>query len=293
MRLASYLILLGVICGFGCATPYKSAGIMGGFSQRRLAEDMFRVNFRGNGYTSRERTQDFAMLRASELTLENGFKFFAVIDEENTTRVSTYTTSGTAHTTGSAFVNGPFVTYSGHTTYDPPTTHFIFKPRTGLLVRCFPEKPDGVYVFDAAFVRESIRAKFKIRDAPGEEPKEEPETIEQSSAILDEAVLGGFLSATDSNHMIRNEDLYRRDAAYRQAWDQSYGYGLATHDASRPSYIQQGNLDGAFSALHPDHPKKDADLYAREQTYRVGWDVGYKLALKGILPTALRDGSDR
>ena len=64
----------------GCSTPYQRTGFTGGFSETRLQENAFSVSFRGNGYTSRERSTDFALLRCAELTLENGFKFFAVAD---------------------------------------------------------------------------------------------------------------------------------------------------------------------------------------------------------------------
>ncbi|MFA6244468.1 MAG: hypothetical protein WC655_26230 [Candidatus Hydrogenedentales bacterium] len=168
MRLTLCLVLSSlIVCGFGCSTPYKPNSFMGGFSETRLAEDVFRVNFRGNAYTSEEQTQDFAMLRTAELATENGFKFFAVINEENTADVSAYTTPGTAQTTGSTYIYGSGArnysgSYSGQTTYTPPQTYFMFKPRSGLLVRCFKEKPEKVYVFDAAFLRDSIRSKYKI-----------------------------------------------------------------------------------------------------------------------------------
>jgi hypothetical protein len=132
-----------------------------------LAPDVFRINFRGNGYTSAERTQDFALLRAAELTLQNNFKYFAVMDQTASTSVSSFTTPGSAETSGTMTMYGGSGsyqgTYQGYTSYTPPTTHFIFKPRAGLLVRCFAEKPTGDYAFDAAFLQASIRQKYKIK----------------------------------------------------------------------------------------------------------------------------------
>ncbi len=65
----------------GCATSYQQKGFTGGYSETQLAPDVFRVNFQGNGYTSSERAQDFALLRAAELSLERGFRYFALLDE--------------------------------------------------------------------------------------------------------------------------------------------------------------------------------------------------------------------
>lgn len=150
----------------GCATPYQPCGFAGGYSDTQLAPDGFRVFFRGNGYTSRERTQDFAMLRAAELTIEGGFKHFAILDESSSEEVSTFTTPGSSQTTGSAYVYGGsrsyYGTYSGHTTYYPPQTYFIFKPHSEFLIKCFPEKPEAIYTFDALFLQNSLKQKYKI-----------------------------------------------------------------------------------------------------------------------------------
>ena len=37
--------------------------------------------FKGNGYTSKDKTFDFALLRSAELTLENGYRYFVVVGE--------------------------------------------------------------------------------------------------------------------------------------------------------------------------------------------------------------------
>jgi len=151
----------------GCATPYKSDGFMGGFSDTQLAPDVFRITFRGNAYTSAERAQDFAMLRAADLALQREFKFFAIVDESSSTAVSTFTTPGSAQTTGSAYVYGGsgsyYGTYQGHTTLIPPQTYFMYKPHAGLLVRCFTDKPEGIYAFDATFLQQSLKQKYNIK----------------------------------------------------------------------------------------------------------------------------------
>jgi hypothetical protein len=150
----------------GC-TPYQPSGFLGGYSETQLSPDVFRINFRGNGYTSSERTGDFAMLRASELTIKEGFKYFALINETNTSKTSTYTTSGSAYTTGSSNIygrNGSYSgSYSGYTTYNPPQTHYISKPRSELMIQCFKEKPEEIYIFDAEFLMQSIKKKYKLK----------------------------------------------------------------------------------------------------------------------------------
>jgi len=147
----------------GCATSYHQKGFTGGYSETQLAPDVFRVNFQGNGYTSSERAQDFALLRAAELSLERGFRYFALLDETSSNKLSTFTTSGSAYTTGSAYGIGNTATYSGHTTYTPGQTFLISKPHTGLLVRGFTNKPNDIYTFDAEFLRQSLKQKYNLR----------------------------------------------------------------------------------------------------------------------------------
>ena len=171
-------IIFGVVLITACQTPYKSNGLMGGYSETWYTPDTVRVIFRGNGYTSRERAQDFALLRASELSLQHGFGFFGVIDESDSTAVSSYTTPGYSttrsvgigSTSGNIYLNPYGASYSGvssgvvnsTSTYMPPMTHYIYRPRTGLLIRAFTTKPDGIFTFDAGFLQQSLKSKYAI-----------------------------------------------------------------------------------------------------------------------------------
>ena len=161
VRFLLSIIIISLL--MGCATPYQSKSLTGGYSETQLAPDVFRIAFRGNAYTSSERAQDFTLLRAAELTLQRGFKHFAIIDESSSTSVSSFTTPGTAQTTGTANVYGNYGTYSETTTYTPATKHFMFKPRTGLLIRCFNDKQEKIYTFDAAFLEQSVKQKYNIK----------------------------------------------------------------------------------------------------------------------------------
>jgi len=64
------------------ATPYQPAGEgrYGGYTEQRLENDRFRVSFSGNSVTSREEVETGLLLRAAELTTENGFDWFATVN---------------------------------------------------------------------------------------------------------------------------------------------------------------------------------------------------------------------
>jgi hypothetical protein len=124
----------------GCATSYQSNGFTGGYSERQLAPDVFRVAFRGNKYTSPEQAQDFCMLRAAELALQHGFTHLALVDERSSTTAHSFTTAGQATTTGTAST--------------PGQTHTF---------QFFKAKPDGVFTFDAALLQQFIKQTYKIK----------------------------------------------------------------------------------------------------------------------------------
>lgn len=76
-----------------CATPtpYQpisaSSRSQGGYSETRLAADRWRVTFAGNTLTSRDRVEGYLLYRAAELTVEQGYDWFQIVDRETEHRV--------------------------------------------------------------------------------------------------------------------------------------------------------------------------------------------------------------
>ena len=148
-----------------CATPYTSNGpfsFLGGYSDIALAPDVYHISFQGNGYTSSERAQDFALLHAADMTLSHGFRYFAIVNGANNTSVSSITLPGQSYTSANVTGYGNSAYGTAVTTYDPPTSIPIFKPDSGLLIRCFAERPERGHVFDARFLSNSIRTKYHM-----------------------------------------------------------------------------------------------------------------------------------
>ena len=158
------IFVISIIAIFlqGCATMYQSNGFTGGYSETQLDENVFVVTFRGNGYSSRERVTVFTLLRCAELTLNNGYKYFTVIDANSYTSNSTFTTPTTSQTTGSAYAYGNSVYGRTTTTTTGGQTYNISKPSSSNTIVCFNEKPDSGLSFNAAFVEKSISQKYDI-----------------------------------------------------------------------------------------------------------------------------------
>jgi hypothetical protein len=67
-----------------CATPtvYQPAASARavGFAETRIEADRYRVSFRGGGGAPVAQVQDYALLRAAELAIANGYDWFRVTD---------------------------------------------------------------------------------------------------------------------------------------------------------------------------------------------------------------------
>lgn len=170
MRKFLWLFVMAILVS-GCATGYQAKGFGGGYTGMKIQDDIFKVSFRGNGYTDKERTADFALLRSAEITLENGYKYFVVLQSNTDVRTSAYTTPVTAQTegslntynTGAGFSSG---TYSGTTEYSGGETHVIHKPSTSMTFQCFKDKPTSAagMIYDAEQIKANIRKAYKLDD---------------------------------------------------------------------------------------------------------------------------------
>ena len=163
-KMKRFLGLISVAIIFSsCATAYKKVGFTGGYSETQLGENIFQVSFRGNGYTSRERASDFVLLRSAEVSLENGYQYFIIIEAEKSSHLSTYTTPKTSYTTGNVNVSGNSATVNATTYSYGGQTYFFSKPSTNNLILCFKEKPEvNGLIFNAEFVKKSIRQKYGL-----------------------------------------------------------------------------------------------------------------------------------
>jgi len=86
---AIFTLLLGALGACVTATPYQPAQPRGfGYTEDRIAQDRFRVTFRGNSHTTRETVEDYLLYRAAELTLQNGYSHFILVGRDTEARTS-------------------------------------------------------------------------------------------------------------------------------------------------------------------------------------------------------------
>jgi len=125
-----------------CATPYQEMGALGGVKATRISGDTAQITARGNAYTDPDTIQRYALRRAAEETVADGFDLFRISTDLDRTQAGSqsfgYATGGRYSAFGSAF------------------TMPIVKPGQTLLIRMYkgpkPDPmPDGM--FDAREVQ--------------------------------------------------------------------------------------------------------------------------------------------
>lgn len=80
-----FVVAASAVALASCATStaYAPAGFngqRGGYAEQRLENDRYRVSFAGNSVTSREQVEMGLLLRAAELTAENGYDWFSTVN---------------------------------------------------------------------------------------------------------------------------------------------------------------------------------------------------------------------
>jgi hypothetical protein len=100
LALAACALSVTALGGCTTATPYQPyrpesvSGVHGGYSEHRLAPDRFVVRFHGNALTPRDRVERYMLYRAAELTLQNGYDTFEILERHTEHDVETYVDRG-------------------------------------------------------------------------------------------------------------------------------------------------------------------------------------------------------
>jgi hypothetical protein len=133
MRMRKIVAIILVVFLSGCATPYQPAGFAGGFAEVQLDNDVWRVSFKGNGYTDLDRVEELVMLRSAEIALANGFTHFAFSSAKTDKNIGT--------------INREIIT----------------EPSANSIVVMFNDRPKvNAMVYEAKFICESVGKKYKV-----------------------------------------------------------------------------------------------------------------------------------
>jgi hypothetical protein len=85
---------IAILSACSSLPAYKQASSSGyGYSESKISQNHYRVHYKSKG-TQQSKAMDFAMLRAAELTLLNGYDWFVVVDRETSRESESDNNSG-------------------------------------------------------------------------------------------------------------------------------------------------------------------------------------------------------
>ena len=70
------VVAIGLFVLTGCSTTYHAENANGGYGETRIADNVFRVTFKGNLRLDQSQTDEMALLRSAEVALDHGFGYF-------------------------------------------------------------------------------------------------------------------------------------------------------------------------------------------------------------------------
>ena len=188
----------------GCATnPYikKPNALFDfrlyGYADTKIQDDIYQVTYTGG---TQEMAQDMAMLRAADVTLMNGYKFFTIQDNANSNQTySSYTPPMTQNYKGHTYLIGGY-----------STTNEL--PVVTKTIQCYKTSPVGAKtaVLDAEKAQVNIKQKYHI-----------PDDKDVSDSANRPLQAKGAVSSVDSSNKMSPEDKAAAEHAFDAALNRS------------------------------------------------------------------------
>ena len=156
MKRIIFLVL--IISLTGCMDQYqkKEYSWGAGHSETQLDNNIFRVTYTGDEFTSEEAAIDFSLLRCAELTIENGYNYFSIMEKNSSVKTEVYSVPATYQTYNSGYGAATTYTYGGG-------TYSSSSPSSDNTIMMFKQKPSAGISYNAEFVANSIRNKYKMQ----------------------------------------------------------------------------------------------------------------------------------
>ena len=145
----TFLVFLLLLLLGGCARPLQPDNPLQAnnygerISPTWLDASRFTVAYPSK--TADQKIVDLTLLRSAEITLQNGFNYFIVVNTEDSIAISSDPQTGAA---------AEFIVHNG-------IRYYHTSPAYSNTIVCFKRKPQG-FAYVALFVKASLRAKYGL-----------------------------------------------------------------------------------------------------------------------------------
>jgi hypothetical protein len=142
-----------------CATPYQSKGVLGGYSEKKIDDGVYQVEYKGNNYTDAQMARDFALLRAAELAHLSGYRYFVIRNTESNFRNPAG--DKTRRIAGTPFSVGQVGVVKEEKKQPKPFSRTFVRHT----IQCYKEKPspDKLAVYETEQVEQELRRSYNLK----------------------------------------------------------------------------------------------------------------------------------
>lgn len=125
-----------------------------GYTDTQLSENVYRVSYAGYNIPQNQ-CDDFAIMRASEIARQRGYKFFRIVSEKQSNQTQTFYMPGATQTTGTVASYGNVARVNA-TSYSSGFAGTINRPVSTFTVELLKDKVDSLGILDAEVVWNSL-----------------------------------------------------------------------------------------------------------------------------------------
>lgn len=79
-KISTAVFLALALSTSACTTPYGSTGLTGGYFEKRVNDQLLKVNFAGNGFTGADKIQTYALYRCAEIARDAKKSHFVIYE---------------------------------------------------------------------------------------------------------------------------------------------------------------------------------------------------------------------
>jgi len=145
----------------GTPWPFPGWNCQGGYSELELATETYQVSFSGRDIST-AKSQDYALLRAAELTLQRGHRYFLVVGTWSQTDVQLHSNPGTSQTTHHSGGGHTTTSFGGGTSSTTlPQASYVIR-----ILGASEEQDPNAY--DALKIQRSVRQKYRLPPLPAD-----------------------------------------------------------------------------------------------------------------------------
>lgn len=149
MKLKIAVCFILICCLSGCGAHHRHRGHRGGYSDMALAHDIYKISFKGKFFTSRDKAQDYALIRCAEVTLREGYRYFIVMNANDYRDQINLRTPATINTYGSSTYSAGYGNFHAVSSINPGTVYEINKYESIILIKLLKSNKNYPFAFEA------------------------------------------------------------------------------------------------------------------------------------------------